>query len=231
MVVAWCVLMCACLCGNVEVVRLLLKAPDIDLDLVDWDERKKWSALFYAASIGHEEIVVLLLKAGCNRNLVDAEGKRAGKVAAERGRTICAALIESDPYKVHIHDVCFEGKVTHVLAFLRQGCPCGYRDERGGGKKRTPLMAAAKGGAADVVRLLLRYEEGRQSVWASDEDGNTALHLACSVGSLECCGLLLGAGGNRARDAKNNRGETAQDVAGQFGVLFLVSFLAQGVLY
>ncbi len=67
-----------------------------------------------------------------------------------------AAIIDADPYCVHIHDMCEKGKLLMINALLKQGCPPNYRDERVGLQYQTPLMAACSGGQADVVRMLLR---------------------------------------------------------------------------
>jgi hypothetical protein len=64
--------------GNKESVKLLLKAPRIQLD---WPSPDGLTALMTAAELGHAEIVEMLLAAGADANLSDQRGETAVSLA------------------------------------------------------------------------------------------------------------------------------------------------------
>ena len=76
--------------------------------------------LFHAAAFGHEEAVMMLLRAGANRFAVDNLFRTSFAVAAAEGKMLIAALIEADPFSVHIHDMCEQGRLLMVTALLKQ---------------------------------------------------------------------------------------------------------------
>eukprot|EP01036_Dinobryon_divergens_P029280 gene29280-38350_t len=43
---------------------------------------------------------------------------------------------QADPYSVHIHDMCEQGRLLMVTALLKQGCPADYKDLREGNRHR-----------------------------------------------------------------------------------------------
>ncbi|RYH12609.1 ankyrin repeat domain-containing protein, partial [archaeon] len=90
-----------------DIIKLLLKAPDI---LVDKADQLGWTPLFYAAYYGHEEAVLLLLKAKAARYHMNFNNQTAIDIANMLGYSKISAIIESDPYVVHMHDVCYDGK-------------------------------------------------------------------------------------------------------------------------
>jgi ankyrin repeat protein len=82
--------------GHVEVVRYLLDETDIDVDHVN---RLGWTALLEAIVLSdggprHQEIVRLLLEAGADPDLADADGVRPLAHARSRGQTAIARLLE-----------------------------------------------------------------------------------------------------------------------------------------
>jgi len=91
------------------------------------------TALHHAAAAGAEAAVLLLLRVGAARFARDQGGTTPGAAAKRKGYLDLCALIDADPFTVHIHDASFGGQVRIVRALLRQGCPVGYRDERVGG--------------------------------------------------------------------------------------------------
>ncbi|KIQ63923.1 ankyrin [Kitasatospora griseola] len=90
--------------GHVAYVRAVLEETDIDVDHVN---RLGWTALLEAVILGdggrsHIEIVRLLLAAGADPRLADADGVTALQHAERRGFNGIAALLreaESDPRK------------------------------------------------------------------------------------------------------------------------------------
>jgi ankyrin repeat protein len=111
----------------IPVITLLLKAPTVDINIVDTFGK---TALMHAAENGYEDCVLYLLKHKAHREALDYLQKKAFHYALENKHYEVAALLEADPYKIHIHDACEEGKVGLVVALMKQGCPVNYRDER-----------------------------------------------------------------------------------------------------
>jgi ankyrin repeat protein len=115
-----------------------------------------------------------------------------------------------------------------VIALLKQGCPLNYQDERSGKRMQTPLMAAATGGQADVVRMLLRNDEVLNNIDIQDTQGRTALMRAAAVGALNVTAVLLNAGCNRA--LKDNEGMTARDHASKHSYTVMFQFISQSMV-
>ncbi len=218
-------LMVAARYNRIEIISLLLKAPTIDINLSD---SYGHSALFHAAIKGNEEAVLLLLKHKINRRHLNKKNQTAVEFASALNHLQIAALIESDPYHIHIHDKCEEGKLLHVIALLKQGCPPNYRDERAGHLSQTPLMAAAKGGKAEIVRMLLRYPEVLAAKDDRDNLGRTALMLAARQGALDVTAILLNAGCDRSLTDK--AGLSARDHAGKHSYTVMFQFMGQTVV-
>jgi len=211
--------------GRRDVVRLLLKAPNIK---VNQSDAQGWTPLHYAAYINYEDIIIRLLKAKCNRRSIDLTGRNPVDVSIERGYHIIASLIEADPYIVHIHDMCEVGKILLVLALLKQGCPPTYRDERTGKYSQTPLIAACKGNQVEIVRMLLRYTEVVEDVNAVDGNGMTALMHAAKIGALDITSLLLNAGCDR--DMTDQKGMSARDYAASHSFTVMFQFMSQTII-
>jgi ankyrin repeat protein len=81
--------------GHVEVVRYLLAESDVDVDHVN---RLGWTALLEAIILSdggpaHQEIVGMLLEAGADPDLADAEGVAPLAHARSRGYDAIAALL------------------------------------------------------------------------------------------------------------------------------------------
>jgi ankyrin repeat protein len=83
--------------GHVDYVRALLRETDIDVDHVN---RLGWTALLEAVILGdggrpHQEIVELLITAGADAALPDADGVTALEHAERRGFTEIAGLLRA----------------------------------------------------------------------------------------------------------------------------------------
>ncbi|MGW1432320.1 ankyrin repeat domain-containing protein [Streptomyces sp. NPDC002431] len=81
--------------GHAAYVRELLRLTDIDVDHVN---RLGWTALLEAVILGdggraHQEVVELLLAAGADAGLLDADGTSALEHAERRGFAEIAALL------------------------------------------------------------------------------------------------------------------------------------------
>jgi ankyrin repeat protein len=113
--------------GRLDVIAILLKAPApgaVQLNLAD---NAGNTALHHAAAKGQEEAVLALVKAHASRHARNLLGLTACLVAKSAGFPLIGAIIEADPYLVHIHDMCEQGDVRMVsqglISFTVLVCP------------------------------------------------------------------------------------------------------------
>ena len=218
-------LIVAAMNNRIDVTKLLLKAPSILINSTDGDNR---SALHYAASSGHEELLTLLLVAGASRLTVDRNGMSIINAAVTNGRFSCAALIEADPLVYNIHTLCEEGNKLMVLALLKQNISPLQLDQRQGKGNATPLHAAcSRPGNKDTVKILLSFLSDPTLADYPDDNGVTPLMVAARKGYLELTSLLLAHGCNR--NIKDHNGLTATEYAMKHGYSTYLSFVAQQV--
>ena len=209
--------------GRLAIVRLLFRAPEIEIDNVDTFGK---TALMHACERGHEAVVLLLLKQKSNRLAMCYNQKRAIDYAAGANQSDIVDILEADPYKVHIQDAAERGNARHVNALLKQGCPPNYEDERTGKRNRTALLCAASKGRLNVVQLLLSLSTTHSiNIDIQDADGMTALMHAAKIGNLEVTGALLTAGAKR--DLVDSRGKSAQSHASSHGFITGTQFKGQ----
>lgn len=207
---------------RMDILALLLRAPPIDLNCMD---SQRWTALHHAAFMGKEKAVLMLLKAGVSRAIRNTDLLTASSVAKNAGFAQVGGIIDADPYVIHIHDACHAGKMLLVIGLLKQGCPSTFRDDREGKMHRTPLMAACQGQRIDVVKHLLGLVEVSKGIDAQDDEGQTALIHAASIGAMNLTSLLLAAGANRY--LTDNRGMSAKDYASKHSFSAYFQFARQ----
>ncbi|XP_067668022.1 uncharacterized protein [Haliotis asinina] len=117
-----------------------------------------------------------------------------------------------------LRDACLEGKLVEVKRILDTGrADVNSRD--GGGW--TPVMAAAFGRHRDVVELLVSRGADVSLV---DDGGNNILHYACKGGDMKTVEFVLSLDAVDV-NARNNFGQTAADVARDWGHRQLSDFL------
>ena len=121
----------------------------------------KRTPLHWAAVLGHKPIVELLLSSGADYSVCDCNGARALHYAAQNNN-----------YEVVISMLNLQ-KIT----------------DEPDNEDRTALMWAAVKGNAEVVKVLL--ERKCTNVNAIDKRQQTALHMSCQAGHLNCVKLLL----------------------------------------
>ena len=154
--------------GHVEVARRLL---DLGVDMEWQDPFFDMTALMRASCDGHQEIVALLLEAGCEKDLQHLRGPG-------RTQTRTALMHESN-----------QGHVEVVRLLLKAGAGVDLRDPNG----TTALICATDKGHVDVVRLLL---EAKASSNLQDLSGSALMH-ASDAGHVEVARLLLDAGAHK----------------------------------
>jgi len=194
-------LIAAAATNNIKIVEMLLEHSKINLDMTD---KAGKTALYHAASKGHQEIVLLLLKAGCNRDIVASDGRSATDIALKNSHPLIASIILADPKRISLIEVCAQGKEQSARGLLMQNVPVNIEDLSQPPEKRTPLIAASNAGHFGIVKLLVSVP-GIQ-IDKPDETGKTPLMYAVSVGALDVAHELIQAGANP--DAVDYRGNS-----------------------
>ncbi|XP_048251277.1 ankyrin repeat domain-containing protein 50-like [Haliotis rufescens] len=146
-----------------------------------------WTPVMEAAGGGHRDVVELLVSKGADVSLVDEYGDNILHYACMGGH------FETVKFVLSLHVVDINSR---------------------GWRSMTPVMRAADKGHRDMVEFLV--SEGAD-VSLVDEDGdNTLHHLACYGGDLETVKLVLSLNVVDI-DARNKSGQTADDVARDWG--------------
>jgi ankyrin repeat protein len=192
--------------GVIEVLAGLGAVPDVEgnaLDLEATDDNGE-SALTAACRLGHEDVVLLLLRLRAKRN------PEAIAIAAQKGHVLCAVVTNTDPAVTSLHDACALGKLLQVESLLLQGVEVNELDQRAGRNACTPLMAAAasagggrRGKAVMIVVERLLREDGVK-VNAKNSQGVTALMIAAGNGAIDLCKILIKHGADK--DDKDCKG-------------------------
>ena len=152
-----------------------------------------FTALIKAVANGHSDVVDLLLARGAPVNTP------AGTHTALRAATL-------------------NGQAALVDKLLKAGADASIVSNNA----RTPLMGACyprhgvpEASTKACVELLLNDANGRRTLGWQNDDGDTALHLAC-FGAPAAALVLAKAGA--PRDVLNNRSETPDDLARRAGL-------------
>ncbi|KAF7040839.1 hypothetical protein CFC21_050714 [Triticum aestivum] len=179
--------------GCLPAVDMLL-ARGVRPDVVD---RRKRTPLMLAATHGHIDCALALLRAGANILMFDSVNARTClHHAAYYGHADCLRAILTAARTTPVAD---------SWGFVRF---VNVRDEHGA----TPLHVAARQGRPECVHLLLESGAIVSAPTGSyGFPGSTALHLAARGGSLECVRELLAWGADRVH--RDSAGRIAYSVA------------------
>lgn len=179
--------------GCLPAVDMLL-ARGVRPDVVD---RRKRTPLMLAATHGHIDCALALLRAGANILMFDSVNARTClHHAAYYGHADCLRAILAAARTTPVAD---------SWGFVRF---VNVRDEHGA----TPLHVAARQGRPECVHLLLESGAIVSAPTGSyGFPGSTALHLAARGGSLDCVRELLAWGADRVH--RDSAGRIAYSVA------------------
>ncbi len=204
--------------GNAQATVLLLEAG---ARLPPADERGNTLA-HHAARDGHAELITVFAEAGIGVDVINERGETALHLAAERGHMETVATLLAAGADPTVLDR--NGRSAPLRAHRR-----GHTEvvalfgERGLLVFPNLLEAAADGDPGEVGRHLAREAD----LAATDDEGNTALHLAVAAGHAEAARLLIEAGADI--DARNGLQATPLHLAAANGDMELLAMLrAQG---
>ena len=151
--------------GHLEIVEVLVDRKDCDLNIAN--ERGN-TPLHSSCHTKALSIVQLLLRKKCSTTIPNKIGKTAQEIP----------LNEDGDYLLHI--ACLWGDMDMVKYLVTdQSCDPNILNK----DLLTPLHATIKHGKASVATALLQHAKCDLSL--HDQDGNTALHLACIRGQTE----------------------------------------------
>lgn len=199
--------------GQKVLIKKLLSSTTFVIDVDMTDELGK-SALVYATLSGEEDIVLYLLKKGCNRYLRDNEGMTAADWAAKKGFSSICNILRCDSSVSSVHNAIILGDIDATIAFFKQDP---NPNERWHSRSAmyshqmtlpvlgdvalqpcegdTPLVVAAKYNQLPLIQLLLRAPE--IDINLSDCIGKTPLMHAAQKGFEAVALLLLRSKANR----------------------------------
>jgi ankyrin repeat protein len=181
------------------------------------------SALHYAASEGHTEVVRVLLDRGADPRVSALGGMTPLFLAAAGGHSEVAKLLVKEgadpdarsPWNP-VRVAASEGYVEVVRALLELGAdPEGHNVP--------PLMAAASGGHLAIMELLVKA--GAKVNRVTLDDFSSALTVAASRGQVEAVQWLIRHGANVNHD--DVHGRTALMIAEENGHPAIVDLLKQ----
>ena len=130
--------------GSEESIELLLKQPEIQLDVPD---KSSQTPLLLAADAGHTKCVRLLLDKGANVKHTDNEGRTALSLAAKKGHKVVAKLLLKNRAEINAQDkrgntplaLGAEGNHDAVVRFLLES---GADADRADEDEETPFEKA-----------------------------------------------------------------------------------------
>lgn len=186
--------------GNFDALKNAIAKNNPELD-VDFAFGPMHEALLHlVAAKGDAEVCQLLINKGCNLNAVNRQGVTALYVAAAvNSPSLVELLMKSGADPNTMVPTGLSTGTGNVSAEWLETCRAAP----------SPLLVAAHRGLADVVETMLGFSA--LDTAASNEDGNTALHLACAAGHLSVARLL--AGRIDPSGVRNAAGKTALDLA------------------
>ena len=180
----------AIVCGDVDLVRAMVEASDIDAILYSQDN-EGYTALNFAVYRSSIEIVEYLLSVGSKELVMQRSSSRRGMsvlwsaLDAKKSAALCRLLMDVGGMDL--------AKLT---------------DTEG----NTALHYAVSCQKLDIVRLLLSYTDAAL-LYEVDMCGETALMSAARRRNTKTVKALLGAGGERLALMQSNYGDCALSIA------------------
>lgn len=212
--------------GDYASARRLLSESEVNAR-----DRLGNTALIYAASGGHAEVVRLLLSAGADAHARNDAGanalERASRVERRdahelllthtRGLSAAEVLTVLD---ARLLEACWRDETSSVVELLARGASV---EARAHGSRWTPLISACASGSVATARVLL---EAGADPSASAADGRTPLHFSAQLGEVEMIRMLLAHGADPTRP--DQHGETPLEAAERGGASEAALALAEG---
>ncbi len=183
--------------------------------------------LHYALAKGFNDIAHALLMHGCDPNAKDPAGKTVLHYLCLTDKADMIACILQAGGNPNLKDTQQENSPLHIAASankldnIKVLLDFGAEVENLNKQQELPHQTAASKGHTDTCALLLTT---RLNINHKNQDGFTALHLACKGGHVSCVTFLLGKG---AKFSRSYHGETELMLATKGQSLQLIQILAE----
>uniref|UniRef100_UPI00398E7B30 ankyrin repeat domain-containing protein 42-like n=1 Tax=Pristiophorus japonicus TaxID=55135 RepID=UPI00398E7B30 len=194
------------------------------------DRIHKFTPLQWAAHSDSLECLHWLLWHGADMTDVTPRGWTAAHIAAIRGRDACMQALVTNGANLTAKDdrgctpshlAAAHGHSYTLQTILRSGVDTNVADKTGW----RGVHYAAYHGRLGCLQLLVRWGADVNEV---DQDGNLPAHLAAMEGHLHCFKFLVcqGVSMTHVLGARNDQGETPQDLAKRFYKDNIVQYIA-----
>eukprot|EP00795_Rhopilema_esculentum_P014080 gene14080-5067_t len=195
--------------GNVEVVTFLME----HMFPTDVQDKKKRTPAIYN---GNSEVARLLLTKGASVNVRDCLGTTPLLLAVEKGNhTLVLSLLESgavssdqdNKLKTGLH-YAIEKESFQLVNLLLDDCKelISKKDE----ENRSPLHYAAESGCAEILKYIV---ERTMQLNKTNNFGEAPLHIAASLGHVDCIEILANDRNGESINFRNREGQTPLHLA------------------
>lgn len=193
--------------------NFLLERRLHDVNITSTDTNS--TPLHQAAKFGHKSILRLLLRKGAMVNALDTKEETPLHYAAKNGQRAAAHLLLRNYADI---DAMNHHQKTPLFKAIGRLVKMDYIH------RSSKESATVSPGAQETVILLLKYGA---NIFYRNIYGENALHQAAGQGSLSVLNLILDLGGNANLETRENRGNTALNVAAIYGQDEVVKLLLE----
>ena len=183
--------------GQFGIISRLLLSDSFDPNLTEAETGR--TALHYAAENGHNEVVTLLLVHGADSNVIDNDGRTPISLATEATESQCFISLlrqgcdinvkDREGYTI-VHDVAENGNVGSLIA-LREHLEVSVASQYSKAVENSATRLNAELGIVGEGEITPTGQNFLQAISQKTKKGETPLHLAAEVGSLDVLRYLL----------------------------------------
>lgn len=211
--------------GRKEIIEILVKRKDVDIDLAD---NQGMTPLMNSVYNNHIEITRLLISKIKNINAASEDGITALIIAIQEGnQEITKMLLEKEG--IDIDAAAKDGTTPLMNAIYKSDIEISRllvgktkKTNAFNNRGQTALMIAVQKGRREMVKILL--EEDDIDIEAVDKDGNTQLMNAISNKHIETVRFFIRKSSNL--EITNNAGLTASMIADQEGIREIAEYIS-----